>query len=53
MKGASGTSHADDPETSFAPSFSDYLISIIIRIINSQVKPEGVEQSVIIIFSSF
>ena len=37
----------------FVPSFSDYLISIIIRIINSQVKPEGLEQSVIIIFSSF
>ena len=37
----------------FVPSFFDYLISTIIRIINSQVKPEGLEQSIVIIFSSF
>ena len=53
MKGVLGTSYVDNPKAPFVPSFFDYLISIIIRIINTQVKPEGLEQSVVIIFSSF
>ena len=50
MKEALDPSRADVFKASFLPSFIDYNNLFFVDIMSLQVKPEGLEQSVVMIF---